>query len=122
MKAHKPQHPSQTTASEIFPFPQQEQLTDFGKNASAFGERMLKLQHEGARFVGERFEDNMKTLQRLSACRSLPDLLAAQQRWFSETAQAYGKEWSRCADLVTETLKEGRRCQWPGQRQRPMID
>lgn len=107
MKAHRSHHISQAPASETSPFPPQTQLADLGKNASAFGERVWKFQQEGARFIGERFEDNMKALQRLSACKSLPDLLAAQQRWFAETAQAYGEEWTRCADLFTETLNEG---------------
>lgn len=103
MKSHKAQSAAHRVEAGDFAATQQETLTAFGKNVSAFGERVLKLQQEGIRFMGERFEDNVKTLQRLSSCKSFPDLLAAQQKWFAETAQAYGEEWSRCSDLLTKT-------------------
>jgi hypothetical protein len=102
MKSHTP---ASLHTENIFPLPQD--LPNLGKNVSAFGERIWKLQQESIRFLGERFEDNMKAMQRLTACRSLPDVLAAQQKWFAEAAQAYGEEWSRCADLMTDALKNG---------------
>jgi hypothetical protein len=105
MKSHNLPTP-RLRAENIFPFPQAP-LPDFARNISAFGERMWKLQQESVRFMGERFEDNMKTLQRLTACKTLPDLLAAQQKWFADTAQAYGKEWGRCADMMTEAPDNG---------------
>lgn len=98
---------SQARVENIFPFLQDASLPNFGNNISGFGERLLKLQEESLRFMGERFEGNMKAMQRLTACRTLPDVLAAQQKWFAETAQAYGEEWSRCADLMTEAFKYG---------------
>jgi hypothetical protein len=107
MKSHKAQSVAQRTEADDLAVAQKETLAAFGQKVSALGERILKLQQEGIRFMGERFEDNMKTLQCLSSCKSFPDLLAAQQKWFAETAQAYGEEWSRFSELMTKPTNGG---------------
>jgi hypothetical protein len=76
------------------------------RSASLFGKSMRSLQEESMRFLTRRMEDNAKAAKEIVACRSFPDLLAVQQKWFADTARAYGEEWLRCGELVTEMLEE----------------
>jgi hypothetical protein len=75
------------------------------KSASLFGKNMQTLQQESVRFVSKRIEDNLKTAQQLGACRSVPDFLAVQQKWFADMAHAYSQEWTRCSELMSEAMQ-----------------
>ena len=76
------------------------------RSANLFGKSVRSLQEEGMRFFSRRMEDNAKAAKEMAACRNFPDLLAAQQKWFADAARAYGEEWVRCGELVTEMLEE----------------
>jgi hypothetical protein len=76
------------------------------RGANIFGKSVRTLQEESMRFLSRRMEDNAKAAKEIAACRSVPDLLVAQQKWFADTARAYGEEWVRCNELVTEMLEE----------------
>jgi hypothetical protein len=76
------------------------------RSANIFGRGVRTLQEEGMRFLSRRMEDNAKAAKEMAACRNVPDLLLAQQKWFADTARAYGEEWVRCSELVTEMLEE----------------
>jgi len=78
----------------------------FGKGASMFGRSLATMQKESLRFFNERLEDNMKAVEEFGACKSLPDLLAAQQKWFASTTRAYAEEWQRCSELMTDMMRE----------------
>lgn len=77
-----------------------------GRGASTFGRSVSTLQQEGMRFMTRRLEQNVKAIEQFGACKSLPDLLSAQQRWFAEMTRAYSEELARCGELMTEVLHE----------------
>jgi Phasin protein len=77
-----------------------------GQGASVFGRSVNTFQQEGMRFMTRRLEQNARAIQEFGACKSLPDLLSAQQRWFAETARAYSEELAKCGELMTEVLHE----------------
>lgn len=77
------------------------------RRASVFGRGISTLQHESMRFMTRRFEQNMKAIEQFGACKSLPDLIAAQQHWFSEMANAYTEELAKCGELMKELLSDG---------------
>jgi len=76
------------------------------RSASVFGKGMRTLQQESVKFMSRRFEDNVEAAKRFSACRSLPDVFAAQQKWFADMTHAYSKEWVRCSELMTDALQK----------------
>ena len=108
MKHHKPPQPHEEFPL-AYPFanatnnPLAEAM---GKGASFFGRSFSTLQKEGLRFMNERIQENMKAAETFGACRSLPDLFAAQQRWFADMARAYTDEWQRCSALMSEMAQE----------------
>ncbi len=59
------------------------------------------------RFMTRRLEQNVKAVEEFGACKSLPDLLSAQQRWFAEMTRAYSEELAKCGELMTEMLHDG---------------
>jgi hypothetical protein len=77
------------------------------KSASAVGKSMRTFQQEGVKFMTRRIEDNMKAVEQFGTCRTLPDFLVAQQKWFADTARAYNEEWVRCGELMTEVFEDG---------------
>jgi len=77
-----------------------------GRGASMLGRSVGTLQQESLRFMTRRFEQNIKAVEQFGACKSLPDLFAAQQKWLAETTRAYSEEWARCGELMTEMLHE----------------
>ena len=77
-----------------------------GRGASNFGRGVSTFQREGMRFMTRRIEQNVKAVEQFGACKSLPDLLSAQQRWLSEMTRAYSEEWTKCSELMTEMLHE----------------
>lgn len=78
----------------------------FGKGASIFGRSFATLQKEGLRFFNERLEDNVKAAEAFGACKTLPDLFAAQQKWFEGTTRAYMQEWRRCGELMSDMVRD----------------
>lgn len=81
------------------------QMTDaFAKNASMFGRGFATMQKESLRFAQQRLEDNMKAIEEFGACKGWPDILAAQQRWFTGMTRAYSEEWQRCGELMNDML------------------
>ena len=77
-----------------------------GKGASLLGRSFATLQKEGLRFMNQRLEENLKAVESFGACRSLPDLFAAQQRWFADMTRAYTTEWQRYGELMSEMASE----------------
>jgi hypothetical protein len=105
MKAHKSEH--SLRAEWPFAKPLASGWDGFTPDAmerSADG--MRALQEENVKFLTKRFESNVEAAKRLSTCRSLPEVFAAQQKWFADMAQAYSEEWVRCTGLMTATLQE----------------
>lgn len=98
----KAQRSPQTHVSSVpmTPTPAETPMFDAMQTASASGERLLRLHQEAIRFVNQRFNANLATLQRLGESKSLPEFLDCQREWLAEAAQAYGEEWSRCAELM----------------------
>ncbi|MEQ1865522.1 MAG: phasin family protein [Micropepsaceae bacterium] len=78
-----------------------------GRGASVFGRSVSTFQQEGMRFMTRRLEQNVKAVEEFGACKSLPDLLSAQQRWFAEMTRAYSEELAKCGELMTEMLHDG---------------
>jgi hypothetical protein len=77
-----------------------------GRGASVFGRGVSTFQQESMRFATRRLEQNVKAIEQFGACKSLPDLLSTQQRWFADMTRAYSEEWARCSELMTEMLHE----------------
>ena len=75
------------------------------KSLAVFGKGMRSFQQEGLKFMTRRIELNMKAAEQFGACRTLPDLIAAQQKWFAETSRAYNEELTRCGELMTEAFE-----------------
>lgn len=76
-----------------------------GKGASVFGRGFASMQQEGLRFMNERFEDNIKAASEMGSCKSLPDLIAVQQKWLAGMTRAYTDEWHRYNLLMTDLVR-----------------
>jgi hypothetical protein len=76
----------------------------FQRGTEILGESWRILHDENTKFVKQRMSDNMKTFERIVASRTPPEFFAAQQKWFEETARAYGDHWTKCAQLVKDAL------------------
>ena len=100
MKHHKP---SQFQEDTPFATPMAEV---FGKGASVFGRNFQTLQKEGMRFLNQRLEDNVKAAETFGTCKSLPELLAAQQNWFAGMTRAYVEEWQRYGELMSGMMRD----------------
>jgi len=115
----KHNRPSQFHADTPFPAPFAPPMTEaFGRGASMFGRSFTTLQKEGMRFFNQRLEDNVKAAEEFGSCKSLPDLFAAQQKWFADTTRAYLEEWQRCGELMSDMMREGGE-ETPHKRPRP---
>jgi len=78
------------------------------KSASVFGKGVRTFQEEGMRFFNRRMEDNAKTMRAFAACRTLPDVFAAQQKWFADMTRTYSEEWTRYGELVNGLVEDER--------------
>jgi len=76
-----------------------------GKGASVLGRSVAAIQQENLRFMNQRLEDNMKAASEIGNCKSLPDLLAFQQKWFATMTRAYADEWHRYNLLMTDIVR-----------------
>jgi len=76
-----------------------------GKGASVFGRGFASMQQEGLRLMNQRFEDNIKAASEVGTCKSLPDLLAVQQKWLANMTRAYADEWHRYNVLMTDLVR-----------------
>jgi hypothetical protein len=101
-------HKPPLTHEEIaFPGVMGTQVTEaFAKGASLFGRSFATMQKESLRFTTQRIEENMKAVEEFGACKTWPDLLAAQQRWFAGMTRAYSEEWQRCGELMNDMAHE----------------
>jgi hypothetical protein len=99
MKQHRPSH-----FQEDMPVPPMAEA--FGRGASVFGRSFATLQKEGVRFLNQRLEDNVKAAEEFGSCKSLPDLFAAQQKWFADATRAYLEEWQRCSELMSDMMRD----------------
>jgi hypothetical protein len=105
--AMKHQKPSQFQEESSMPNPFGAPAAEaFGKGASMFGRSFATMQKEGLRFFNERLEDNMKAVEEFGSCKSLPDLFAAQQKWFAGATRAYAEEWQRCSEMMTDMMRD----------------
>ena len=77
-----------------------------GKGAAMFGRNVATLQKEGLRFFNERLEDNVKAAEAFGACKTLPDLFAAQQNWLAGTTRAYMEELRRFGELMSDMVRD----------------
>lgn len=103
----KHQRPSQFHENTPFPATFGAPMAEvFGRGASMFGRSFATLQKEGLRFLNQRMEDNAKAVEQFGSCKSMPDLFAAQQKWFADTTRAYLEEWQRCGELMTDMMRE----------------
>lgn len=104
MKLHK-HHQFQEDSAIASPFAAP--MTEaFGHGASVLGRSFTTFQKEGLRFFNERLEHNVKAAEEFGACKSLPDLFAAQQKWFAVMTRAYLEEWQRCGALMTDMTRD----------------
>jgi hypothetical protein len=108
MKQHKATHASgEPSAGNPFQSALNTPIAEaMGHGASVFGRTVNTFQQEGMRFMTRRIEQNAKAIEQFGACKSLPDLLSAQQHWFAEMTRAYSEELARYGELMTEALHE----------------
>lgn len=101
----KHQRPSQFSEETSLPatFPAAEA---WSKGASIFGRSFATMQKEGLRFFNQRMEENMKVVEGFAACKSVPDVLAVQQKWFADMTRAYTEEWQRCSEMMSDMARE----------------
>ncbi len=112
MTVHKSGHPLRRELAAANPFGSAlngSMAEAMERGASVFGTGMRTLQQESVKFMTRRFEDNVQAAKRFSACRSLPDVFAAQQKWFADMTHAYSEEWVRCSELMTDALQKDMR-------------
>lgn len=76
------------------------------KGASAYGHNFALMQSEGLRFAQQRLEENLHVVQEIGKCRSLPDLFAVQQRWFTDMTKAYSEEWQRYGEMINDMMRD----------------
>lgn len=73
-------------------------------------ERLGKIYEEGLRFMTLRLDENRKTFQEFTTCRSLPDAMPIWSAYVERTTKAYTEEFEVIANLVSEqataTLEE----------------
>jgi hypothetical protein len=74
----------------------------FGVVGQACAQGLLKWQQEIARFIGERFNADMRAQQALIACRSPVDMLRIQQDWLEQATAAYGDEARRLSEIAMD--------------------
>ena len=72
----------------------------------SFGKNMHTFQQESARFVGKRAEENSNAMKRFASCKTLPDVFAAQQQWFSDLTRACNDEWLRFGEVMGEMVED----------------
>lgn len=107
MTPHKTSHPTSSPAANPFASVLTGPLAGaMEKSATIFGKGLRRMQQEGLKFMTRRIEDNMKAAEKFGTCRSVPDLLAAQQQWLSDTARAYNEEWTRCSELMVDLTRD----------------
>lgn len=109
MKPQKPEHSARAEETLANPLASAFALPMMGlmeRGASVFGKSIRAFQQEGVKFMTRRFDDGIKAAGTFGACRTLPDLFAAQQQWVSDTTQAYSDEWKRCSEIMTEVLED----------------
>lgn len=103
----KHQRPSQFTEDTPYPATFAAPMADvLGRGASIFGRSFATMQKEGLRFFNQRIEDNAKAVEEFGACKSLPDLFAAQQKWFAGVTRAYLEEWQRCGEMMSDMVRD----------------
>lgn len=106
MKHHKPPGHEEAIPAAFGATLNNPMTEALSKGASMYGRSFAALQKEGLRFAQQRLEDNMKAVEAFGACKSLPDLFAVQQRWFAEMTRAYGEEWQRYGELMSEAMQD----------------
>jgi hypothetical protein len=105
MKHDKPEH-APRTPSPADMFTSMLTTDALERSASVFGKGMRTFQEEGLKFWNRRIEDNAKAVRQFAACKSLPDVFAAQQKWFADMTRAYSEEWARYSELMTGIFEE----------------
>ena len=103
MKHDKPEHQA---SSPVDVFASMLKPMALEKSASVFGKGMRTFQEEGMRFFNRRMEDNAKTVRAFAACRTLPEVFAAQQKWFADMTRTYSEEWTRYGELMSGILED----------------
>lgn len=105
MKSHKPERHAALHASGSFPSALNGPVVEaMERQASLMSGSFRLLQEEGLQFMTRRLEENAKAAKEFTTCKSLPELFAAQQRWFAEMMRAYSEEWTRCGQLMSGAL------------------
>lgn len=77
----------------------------FGRSASMVSRGLAAIQREGVRFMNKRLEDNMRVAGEMGSCKTLPDMLALQQKWIAGMTRAYADEWQRYNELMAEIVR-----------------
>jgi len=105
MKAHKSENGHKTLSSPRRASMNGAMTGAIEKSATALGQNMRSLQDEGVRFVTRRVEDNLRAAEQFGKSKSLPELFAAQQKWFADMTRAYSEEWAKCGELLSEAMQ-----------------
>ena len=77
-----------------------------GKSTSLFNRSVKVMQEEGMRFAKQRLSENVKAVEMFAGCKTLPELVDAQQRWFADMTRSYSEEWTKYGKLINETAHE----------------
>ncbi len=101
MKPRKSEHENAPTPASMFNGPTSE---TWERNVSLAGDNVRSLQQETLRFATQRLEQNTKAFQEIASCKSLPEVVAIQQKWFADMTRAYSEEWARCSEIFGSAL------------------
>lgn len=66
-----------------------------------------EIMKEGAQFVSERWETNVKAQRDILNCRSLEDALRLQSEYFKDSADQYTRQFQRVVELLSEAAALG---------------
>jgi hypothetical protein len=108
--------------------------TDIGKSAmmAAFNPKgenegmaaWLEIMTESARFVADRFQQDLETQQAILECRKPEDLLRLQSEFYRKALEQYTSEATRMAQLMstatTQTLSDAKTAQARGYDDLPL--
>lgn len=82
-------------------------MATLGQAGEAYVKGCIEWQQEIARFIGARLEEDRRTQQSLSECRSLSDMAKVQQSWASAAAKAYAEEAGNLTQIVSRCAQQG---------------
>lgn len=72
--------------------------------SQAYVEGLVAAGQEGASFVSQRLDTDMKTCNCLADCRSYEDFAQVQQDWMATALADYSQQWMRMAEVFANRM------------------